>query len=445
VWRYRKAARGVGLASLALAVTLCLCLSPGARAGDWMVVSCENPNGTAAPSEGWSGYPMGSPNVGSDNRSTCAPGQPMTVFISNSSPAPSGAMEVLQYTPPAGSKLIGGQLQAAVGADGSGPYGRGAVGFDEPELASDESNSFFACVYGLAWCNGGNDFTGTVNVPSDRGGNLYAEADCRTVGGNCDTGGSNGAYAWLQIASAKLLLENTSAPLAGGFGGSALAAGVRGTGQLTFTASEPTGPGIYVVAVTVDGHAVYDGTPNTNGGACVPVGTDAGSGALMFDSAQPCPATVGVDVPVPTAGLADGAHKLAVTVGDAAQNDATVLDTVIHTSNPELTPVARRGLRAQFLISWRWLGRHTTLRSLTVRRLPRTAHVAVSCAGRGCPKLKVTRVSARHLGRLLGALRGRRFTTGDTLLITVTASRRKRERVKLTILNNRQPRARLVK
>ena len=178
---------------------------------------------------------------------------------------------------------------------------------------------------------------------------------------------------------------------------------------------------------------------------CVPVGTDAGSGALMFDAEQPCPAAVGVDVPVPTAGLADGPHQLAVSVGDAAQNSATVLDTVIHTSNPELTPVARRGLRAQFRISWRWLGRHTTLRSMTVRRLPRTAHVAVRCAGRGCPRLKVKDVSGRHIKRLLGALRGKRFTTGDTLLITVTASHRTPERVKLTILNNRQPSARLVK
>ena len=196
------------------------------------------------------------------------------------------------------------------------------------------------------------------------------------MGGNCDTGGSNGAYAWVQISSARLLLQNTATPLAAGFGGSALQRGVRGTGQLTFTASEANGPGIAAVTVAIDGHPVYSGSPGSNGGACVPVGTDPASGALMFDSEQPCPTTEAVDVPVPTAGLADGAHQLAVSVADAAQNSATVLDTVIHTSNPELTPAARRGLRTQFRISWRWLGRRTTLRSLAVRRLPGNARVS---------------------------------------------------------------------
>jgi hypothetical protein len=57
----------------------------------------------------------------------------------------------------------------------------------------------------------------------------------------------------------------------------------------------------------------------------------------------------------------------------------------------------------------------------------------------------VNGVSARHVGRLLRALRGRRFTAGDTLLITVTAPHRRRERVTLRIRDNRMPRARLVR
>jgi hypothetical protein len=121
------------------------------------------------------------------------------------------------------------------------------------------------------------------------------------------------------------------------------------------------------------------------------------------------------------------------------------MDRTIHTVNPEYTPVARRGVRAQFLISWHWLGKHTTLRSLKVRRLPANARVSVRCRGRTCPKLKVRSAPARRIKRLLRALGGKRFTRGDKLLITVSAPRRASERVELTILNDRKPRARLVK
>ena len=79
-----------------------------------------------------------------------------------------------------------------------------------------------------------------------------------------------------------------------------------------------------------------------------------------------------VDVPVPTAGLPDGSHELAVTVTDAARNSSTVLDQNITTSNPQTTPnpSGRRAIHARFTISWRWNGATTTLRSIRVQHLP---------------------------------------------------------------------------
>ena len=35
--------------------------APQARAGEWMQVSCVNPNGSAAPSDGWSSFTTGVP------------------------------------------------------------------------------------------------------------------------------------------------------------------------------------------------------------------------------------------------------------------------------------------------------------------------------------------------------------------------------------------------
>ena len=53
--------------------------------------------------------------------------------------------------------------------------------------------------------------------------------------------------------------------------------------------------------VQIDGKAVYSGTPNSNGGKCVAVGTSGG--ALMFDYSQPCPASESVDLPINTTTL----------------------------------------------------------------------------------------------------------------------------------------------
>ena len=125
------------------------------------------------------------------------------------------------------------------------------------------------------------------------------------------------------------------------------------------------------MAIGVGGRLVWAGTPSDNNGHCVPVGTDASTGALMFDYQQPCPPTVVVDAPVPTRGLPDGRHELSVAVIDAAQNVSTVLDQKISTYNPQRTPIprGRHSVHAQFVISWSWRGRTTRLRSISSRGL----------------------------------------------------------------------------
>jgi hypothetical protein len=213
-----------------------------------------------------------------------------------------------------------------------------------------------------------------------------------------------------------------------------------------FTASDGNGPGIYLAAAFVDGRAVSVQTPSANDGLCFPVGTDPASGALMFDHQQPCPSTEPIDVAVPTAGLSDGAHELAVVLTDAARASATVFDQTITTSNAVPTPVpkSRGTVRARFTIHWHWQGIHTMLRSITAARVPRRALLTVSCAGRGCPKLALRSARAGRLGRLLTELRGRRFRAGNRLLITVTRPPQAPERVELTIRRGRVPRARLL-
>jgi hypothetical protein len=127
------------------------------------------------------------------------------------------------------------------------------------------------------------------------------------TGTPCDANGNNSTdWARIEIDWTRLLLASSVSPQATGFNGSGVERNVRGTGHVVFTASEPYGPGIYETAVSLDGRLAWTGTPDTNSGECIPVGTDAATGALMFDHQQPCLDTEVVHAPVPTAGLPDG-------------------------------------------------------------------------------------------------------------------------------------------
>jgi len=426
---------------LAALAAVALSAAAPAWAGQWIQVSCVNPNGTVAPSEGWSGSGSEA-GAGSNNSTLCAPGSPMSAYLSSASTDPVGAYEVLQYDPPDGSTLRGGTIQVGLSADGDGPSASSVAAVYEPRFAYDGSDVFFQCANGQAPCSGGaapDDFSGQLNLPADRGGDLFLGASCGGSGGGTCTTATGGAYSEVQVYSADLFLSNGAAPGGTGFSGSAVQGPITGTGHLVFTASDPSGPGVYQVTAAIDGHVVYSATPNTNSGECTPVGSS--DGVLMFDWQQPCPVTEVDDVPVPTAGLPDGPHQLVVTVVDAAGNSSSVFDQAIISSNPQVTPKPRSpsAVHAQFVISWHWLGATTVIRRISVRHLPRQATVRVSCSGRRCPRLRPTREGARKIKRLFSALRGKRFHPKEMLHLTVTQRGHRAERIALRIRNNKVP------
>jgi hypothetical protein len=338
--------RRSGLRLVTLAVTFTVLLAAGALpvgvlgasaayAGQWIQVSCVNPDQSAAPSQGWAGSAGGGTGDGSNNSTNCAPGSPMFAELSTAVAAPVGAGETLQYTPPAGSMLAGGNVDVSLSADGYGADASGTAVLYTPSFAYDASNVFFQCAAQLTPCaNGTSDFSGVLALPAGRGGNFYLAAACGGIPGQyCNVGGSSGAWALVQLWWADLLLTNTSAPAASGFSGSLLSPNAHGTADLAFTATDPNGPGVYTVSVLIDGNTVYRATPNTNQGLCASVATDSATGALMFDTQQPCLQTETVDIPIDTTTLADGQHDLKVIVTDAAGNSSTVVDQTITTQN----------------------------------------------------------------------------------------------------------------
>jgi hypothetical protein len=440
-----------GIIGLALATLIVLAVGvPVAHAGTWMQVSCINPDGSAAPSQGWTQSSSGPTDPAGIASTLCSPGTPMLAELSavGGVAAPPNSTELLAYQPPAGSALAGGSVDVNMSSDGFGSAAGGSAVSASQLFEPSLSTPFFRCVAFFTTCGPSPDFSGVVNLPHDVGGNLIAAASCSSsTGTSCDQNAKDNAWALMQVLWARLLLSASVSPTGSGFSGSALAPGVRGTGHLVFTAAETAGPGIYATSVAIDGNTVYSATPNANGGNCVPVGTDPGTGALMFDDQQPCLTSEVLDVPVPTSGLPDGQHDLAVTVADAAGNSSTVYDNTITTSNPQTTPnpKGRHALHARFVISWHWEGVHTQLRSIGVTHLLRGAGVAVRCAGRHCPRLRASARGPRKVAKMLRGLWGRRLRAGQTLLITVTARRHTAERIAVKIRNGHKPSARLLR
>jgi hypothetical protein len=252
-------------------------------------------------------------------------------IVSSQQAVSQGTAEILEYTPPSGSTLVGGTMSVGMYADGYGGNARAVVALYEPEDIYN-GNVFFQCVALSNACGGSDNFTGEVALRPDRGGNLYLGAECGGESGQvCYQGSLYEAWALVEVGWADLALANSSSPAASNFEGTLLQPDVSGTAELGFTTTDSGGPGVYLVTAQVDGKNLYSGTPDTNGGRCVAVGTRGE--AVMFDYQQPCKQTETVDIPVNTASLPDGSNTLKVLVTDAANNTSTVYDTNITTEN----------------------------------------------------------------------------------------------------------------
>jgi hypothetical protein len=313
------------LRGLLLAALLLLAAATGASAGTWTLVSCAQPNGQPAPTDGWSSSSIGSLGPDSGDIGTCAQGGALTALTSGEAPQHPYEGPEWIFQAPAGSTIAGGTLTAIL----TSPHGQAWLG--TPSAAYDSADVLVSCQYNLP-CGSGGTLAGTFPITHAGGTNLYAVAVC--VGpyeGATSCPAVGGADASVSVSAAEIVLSNSSTPGAGGVGGTLLSPGARGVQELAFTASDPGGPGVYAVTAQVDGNTLYSGIPDSNGGKCNPVGNSGG--ALMFDYNQPCRASESVDLPINTATLADGPHALKVTVEDAAQNSSVVYDNTITTKN----------------------------------------------------------------------------------------------------------------
>ena len=159
-----------------------------------------------------------------------------------------------------------------------------------------------------------------------------AEQDCREYECSGGFGDANSYAAVVSLYGADLTLEQNAGPAASNVTGElATAPVVSGTSDVAFSAADP-GAGVYEAVFTVDGHVAQRTVVDRNGGRCADVGgTSDGSPAFLY--LQPCLPSVSADVPFDTSVVSNGAHRLLVTVVDAAGNAAPVLDRQVTVSN----------------------------------------------------------------------------------------------------------------
>jgi len=302
-----KRSRRCGSVVVALALAVMLLVPAGARAGRLALVTCD---GSSA-SEGWSSSSENGP--GAIAVLTCTQeweGLPAGMMVGLREGAPPDARAALRFIAPTGDTIDGGDIFVAPSGFSEGGTGTGA------QLATGYPEDVFANLV-----NGRPQW---VAIPAG-GDPLSASVFCDgTSGENC--------HQYLFVMGAHILLSPDTGPSLSALSGPLTAGGsLHGTQDVSFTASDGEGPGIYEVTATIDGKVVYQATPNLNGGACVPAGYY--DGALEFYTAHPCPQSVAMTLPIHTSTLEDGIHELRVVATDAALDVSNVSQVLFRTEN----------------------------------------------------------------------------------------------------------------
>lgn len=307
-----------------------------AVAGSYDVYSCTQPDGAAAPIDGWSPFTNNALMV-AENTCSQANGY-MTAGMIGYSEVPVGAEAGWTFNPPANTKIKEATIDWFHNNSDNQDTGD-ATAFEYLEAPYRGSRPFASCVHSEGCCCNSGGYRGHVNpeaavtVP---GADLqptegFPEASITMLTG-CGAslpGGfqCNGAalkYAAVSLMSmATVTLEANSPPTVSVVGGSLMSGSeVEGTQTLALTGTDK-GSGIYQAILEVDGKEVQATTIDNNGGHCENVGqTTDGRPAFLY--VVPCVLEINDQyVSFNLAGIPDGPHTLSVVVTDAAGNRTT--------------------------------------------------------------------------------------------------------------------------
>jgi hypothetical protein len=353
----------IGTLAASLAVAL---LGGAARAGEYHVYSCRTPDGELAPADGWSPSKTGTYSY---TENTC--NQPLGALVVALGDEPTREANADEATwgfaAPTGATIAQATLwRAGDAAGGGGINAFYETWFAAPHNSPAPADAFGWCVSGQECPVGVGDMASPfapgnrLSVPSSNlGAGLFFDAAC--LGESpykcpAGSGDANGYAAALYVYAADITLEQAEGPHASAVAGELTSAPVlRGASDVAFDAADP-GAGVWQAVFAVDGEVVQRTVVNDNGGRCRDVGqTSDGLPAFLY--VQPCAQSVSVDVPFDSTKARNGAHRLTVSVIDAAGNAAPVLDRMVTVDNPP-PPGAPNGTNAssQARLSLRWAG-----------------------------------------------------------------------------------------
>lgn len=345
-WRARRPRLGKNAGLLMMTLVLLFCapaLRPApARAGTYDVYSCTQPNGAAAPIDGWT------PTANSEDVEMvdeCGEGGTMWAAVLGDRATPPGAEAVWSFVPSPGTTIREATLYRVFNnsdnqdVDNAFTFERlvAPYRFSTPFERCGESTAYhYECALAGQYPLRSSPET-EVKVPSkdlEPGPNgpaagIYMSVGCmgvqESVEEHCN-GGSPGPIAYAGLAGATITLEDDSPPRVSAIGGT-LTTGteLEGEQNLAITGTD-TGSGIYQAILEVDGQPVQTTTVDNNDGHCENVGqTTDGRPAFLYT--VPCALEVNDQyVFFDMAGISDGPHRLTVLVTDAAGNATTVLN-----------------------------------------------------------------------------------------------------------------------
>jgi hypothetical protein len=350
----------MGAVGASLAVGL---LGGVARAGQYHVYSCRMPDGASAPVDGWSGSVGAGAAWDSYALNTCGEGGALVAALGDATAhATNVDISTWQFSTPAWTRIAAATLFRAGDLQG----GQVANATYQFWLAGSERTSVFdECIF-TQGCTAQGDVTNPVatsdrvTVPSaNLGSAIYASASCSGAPERlCPSGAgdANGYAAALYVYAADITLEQAEGPHASAVGGElASAPTLRGAVPVSFDATDP-GSGVWQAVFAVDGQVVQRTVVNDNGGHCRDVGQTSDE-LPAFLYVQPCAQSVSADVAFDSTMAGNGAHRLTVSVVDAAGNAAPVLDRVVTIDNPP-PPGTSNGVNAstQARLSLHWAG-----------------------------------------------------------------------------------------
>jgi hypothetical protein len=149
---------------------------------------------------------------------------------------------------------------------------------------------------------------------------------------------------------------------------------------------------------------------------------------------------------VDTGLIPDGTYPVILTAyddsGDPASVQAATVTIANHSGSAPATITPRthgRGrLHVKVVARWFWAPSHTRMKSLRLLKLPHRATLALSCAGKDCPRAHWS-AGPGHAKRLLRHLRRTTFTPGDRLVLSISERGYRTERIAIRIRAGRKP------